>query len=426
MLKEFFSNKKARMYTILIGGVILIIGLLSLIAACTSDANRLVYKIKEDGTYEVKDIKNIYRGGIFLEKKLVIPNEYKGIKVTSIKRIESEYLHEIVISEGIESIDAGAFGGMKLLEKVTIPASVKLIGDNAFKSCDELDNVVIPSGIKSINKSVFYKCYNLKNIEIPSSVNTISESAFEGCISLSKIVLSSNITNVNDYAFKDCTALKEVECDFSAIEFGSDVFGNTLYQKDICEKNNGFFLINNVLYGYITTNSYTVTIPDNCIKINSGTFNELKKDTSNDVERDVEFIIPASVKEIEEKAFNNCSSIKKIVFKGDCLFSSASFYLCNSMKQFYFDFSRSELNETTLANISKMKGSKVFIEDEKYQTYVYLTREDLNNKVETLMLFDTEQVAAYKIVGENEKNYFDQDKYQFYKLVDGKKEYLVI
>ena len=90
--------------------------------------------------------------------------------------------------------------------KVEIPASVKNL-NNAFYNAQSLTEVILNEGLESINYGDFYYCINLKSIEIPGTVRFIDQSAFRQCSSLKKLVLKEGLqeikTSAFQYAFSD-------------------------------------------------------------------------------------------------------------------------------------------------------------------------------------------------------------------------------
>ena len=63
----------------------------------------------------------------------------------------STQLKEVIIPEGITTIEANAFEGCFSLESVTLPSSIKHIGPNAFAGCKELKEVILPDSITDID-----------------------------------------------------------------------------------------------------------------------------------------------------------------------------------------------------------------------------------------------------------------------------------
>lgn len=406
MFKKFFADKKRRLYTIVISAAVLVLAIIVIIIATASDAQRLVYTKNQDGTYTVSDVKNIYRGGIFLRDKLTIPSTHKGAEVTSIKRIESEYIKEIEISEGILVIEPSAFSGMKSLEKVTIPQSVVSIGDKAFSTCDVLKEVSLPNGITSIGKAVFSKCFELKDFVIPESVKSIGEKAFEECRSLEEIRIGSNIKTIGNNAFYDCTNLERVEIDFSAVELGIQVFSNTKFAEKNSDSN-GFFIVDGVLYGAVRQET-EMFIPEGVKVIAKGAFYDNNKT--------VKFYLPSSLEKVEDYAFANSLKTKEVYFEGMCEVSSLAFDQVSSLIIVSFE---ANLND----EIVEMFASKPKVNLlSRHMVAVFLTKEDYNNRIFTLLEFDYEALAGYMLDGDK-KLYFDKAKYSFYEIIDGKKVY---
>ena len=94
------------------------------------------------------------------------------------------------------------------LKSVTITGGNILYG--AFRNCSQITDIVLPEGITTIEDLAFAGCYSLKNIKIPSSVRNIGMAAFEDCTSLESIEIPVLVTHIEKRAFKGCTKLKNV------------------------------------------------------------------------------------------------------------------------------------------------------------------------------------------------------------------------
>ena len=116
----------------------------------------------------------------------------------------------IVISDNMTSIGAGAFCGCERLTSVTIPDSVTSIGDRAFCGCERLTSVTIPDSVISIGNEAFYGCESLTSVTIPNSVTSIGDWAFSGCKSLTSITISDSVTSIGNEAFNGCESLTTV------------------------------------------------------------------------------------------------------------------------------------------------------------------------------------------------------------------------
>ena len=134
-------------------------------------------------------------------KKIVVPEEIDGVKVTTIG-----YMKQIM---------SNAHGGIAFadpyVEKIVLPNTIVKIGQDAFAGCSNLKSVNIPDSVTSIGAHAFYNCNSLKSIEIPDSVTTdIEEKTFLGCSSLENIRLPNTIRKFGYYAFSGCKSLKKI------------------------------------------------------------------------------------------------------------------------------------------------------------------------------------------------------------------------
>ena len=96
-------------------------------------------------------------------------------------------LTNVIIQDGVTSIEFSAFDGCKKLESVIVPNSVKTIGNDAFRGCVSLKTFAFPKGITLIKYGMFDSCTSLERVVIPDSVTSIGSSAFENCNKLSDV-----------------------------------------------------------------------------------------------------------------------------------------------------------------------------------------------------------------------------------------------
>ena len=82
----------------------------------------------------------------------IVKEEHVSTNDDSIsKGIFDELVKEVIIPEGITSIEQNAFEGCISLESITLPSSIKYIGPNAFADCKDLKEVVLPDSISDID-----------------------------------------------------------------------------------------------------------------------------------------------------------------------------------------------------------------------------------------------------------------------------------
>ncbi len=150
---------------------------------------------------------------------VVIPAEIGGEAITKIGTDAfngNETLGAVVVPEGVEVLERGAFANCRNLKDVTLPHSLRTI-KSAFGSSG-IEKIVIPEGVETLNGS-FFGCVELKDVTLPNSLREIGAQTFQGCEALEKVVVPEGVTTIGNSAFAtiDTTypihinALKEVE-----------------------------------------------------------------------------------------------------------------------------------------------------------------------------------------------------------------------
>lgn len=298
---------------------------------------------------------------------LVLPSvDDRGNKYTGIERFYEQemFLKEIILPDGLLSIEEGAFYGVNA-EKVVIPESVEYIGDSAFAEAASLKTVDISMKVDFDVESVFRGCDNLEyeqydnayylgkyfmglkssdvttvtikpgceelpdealknsavaNVTLPDSMKIIGKYAFAGT-KITEIALPESVTDIYEGAFADCVLLDTV------------VFPEnyTIAQKKMFSGCTSLSSINVALSGIGTyafegcTSLVEISISDSCSWIQEGAF---KGCTS------LEDISLEGITWIEEYAFYGCTSLKEVNLDEIRYILEYAFYGCSSLTKF--------------------------------------------------------------------------------------------
>ena len=138
-------------------------------------------------------------------------------------------LEEVVIGDGVTTIESYAFTDCTDLKSVVLGKKVERIDDCAFYACESLAEITIPDSVTSIGASAFWRCHGLKSvafgensklekiedrafelceslgaIEIPNSATLIGYNAFSRCKNLENVIIGKGVTKIGGYAFYEC------------------------------------------------------------------------------------------------------------------------------------------------------------------------------------------------------------------------------
>lgn len=253
---------------------------------------------------------------------LVIPNGIASINAFSFNNCGS--LTSVTIPDGVTSIGVCAFDDCEGLKRVMIPGSVTSIGRMAFCWCRSLTDVTISEGVTMIGGAAFAHCNNLTSIVIPDSVKSMGEEAFEECNSLASVTLSKGLTEIAHHAFTE-TGLTSVIIPEGVTEIGWEAFGfchgltnvtlpTSLKKLDASafvsctslksvKLNDGLTNIGNCAFHYCSGLG-SIIIPSSVTKVENYAFGGCRGLTK----------VTVGNAEIEEKAFEDCSSLESVVF----------------------------------------------------------------------------------------------------------------
>ncbi|MBP2691350.1 MAG: leucine-rich repeat protein [Muribaculaceae bacterium] len=206
--------------------------------------------------------------------------------------------------------------------------TVTEIGFAAFYKCRGLTSVIIPDSVKRIGKKAFCDCSGLTSITIPDLVTTIGDYAFSGCTGLTSLTIGNSVKTIGESAFEDCWDLTSVIIPNSVTSIGDDAFTNCVGLIKSAYPNNLSNPFNSgVAISYPTKNAI---IEDGVI---------FSSDKSviyfAPISLVGEYTIPASVKEIGERAFNLCSGLTSVTIPNSVeSIGKYAFSGCSSLKEF--------------------------------------------------------------------------------------------
>ena len=230
------------------------------------------YTLLEDGTgYSIHEGK----ANTFKMEKIVIPAYYRGLPVKCIE--EGGFsIYEKIESGGLimESLIPLPYRGAYLNEVTTelvLPDTLEEIGQYACAGLSKVESVVIPDSVTKLDDKAFYGCVNLKTVKLPAGLKEIPYGCFEAC-GLTELSLPEGLEKIGGRAFSVKNPI------FSS---GSE----------------------SVKQSYIEPNTIIIEIPPSQ---NLPYIEQYYTDV----------VIPASVKEIGEKAFRGCRRLKNITLEG--------------------------------------------------------------------------------------------------------------
>ncbi len=305
----------------------------------------------------------------------------------------SEY-REIVIPDKkgdypVEEIDASAFAGQIILQKVVVGKNIRKIGEGAFGGCTNLQEIELPfigetynavgqnrvfahifgashtgEGNTQITAKIssytdengdpliegedvsFYLPTSLKTVKINGvvsidnkdvQIDNVPQNAFYGVTTLENIVLADTISEINTYAFYGCTNIKSI--DLSNITTIYDyAFSNCTSLKDLVFGEDPKL---ETIYDYVFTN---------CSSLGKSV---ILSDEQSQLK------LPSSLKNLGAGAFSGCVSLKQVDLSGSqvILLKTKLFDSCTSLKKVIVK------NGTTaqtfaLSNCSELKNSE--------------------------------------------------------------------
>lgn len=168
---------------------------------------------------------------------------------------------DLVIPDGVETLNADNLRNCYSITSVTIPQSVKSVEGRVFEGCSNLTNIKgkfasvdnkclvidgvlnsfarngiqeynIPDDVSKIPFGPFYES-NLTKVTF-NNVREIEGSAFYNSKNLTEIIITESVENIGYNAFRNCTNLKNIYCERTTPpSIGGSVFRNNASGRKI-------------------------------------------------------------------------------------------------------------------------------------------------------------------------------------------------
>ena len=242
------------------------------------------------------------------------------------------------IPQGIITICASAFNNSKL-SSIILPASLKHIGNSAFNGCENLTELIIPNTVDSIENYALEECRSLRKLVIPASVKEIGRGLVAGCYNLGVIDVPADFftrcmdsydyelaylereyfpeyTHKLDSITLNSLAMTEVDFELIKLSYKTISYLNLSGITNTALQEEAFFNWFNLKH---------LMLPDNLQYIDYMAAAECI--------RLEDIIIPASITEIDARAFENCRSLATVTFAGNHVqtIGDWAFYNCHEL-----------------------------------------------------------------------------------------------
>lgn len=285
-IRKPMSKKMKIILSCVISAVLLTGAIIGLVLGLTKNRSVFYYlKLEQEVGSETYTIKSASKK---LKGKVVIPETYKGKKITKIddKAFYKSNITSIILPDSITSFGVSAFAYSQKLEKVKTPANLEVIGQSCFVKCEKLKSFEVSEATKDIGSSAFNSCESISSIVLKNNVENIQRGAFRNCKSLTTITIPASVTNIGGPLFTYCNNLVEIKVEE----------GNTAYSSF-----NGSNCLVDLFNNNLISGCKTSVIPDGVKSIGESSFEGVVGLTS------INF--PASVETIKNSAFYGCSGL---------------------------------------------------------------------------------------------------------------------
>lgn len=256
-------------------------------------------------------------------------------------------IEEIILPDGVEKLEAGAFSECRKAKVIYVPSSVSYFGTDmaVFEKLDSLEKLTWnTNAVPKVN--FYYAQEGGYELVIGDAVTEIKGSIFNRT-PVRKLILGKNVTEIGDSAFYDCNALEEVITNDALRVIGTSAFENTAINQ--IDLKNVSIIKPRAFYNcsYLTSANL-----DSVIKIGANAFNNTA----------LERVYAPNARIIEASAFSECSSLTSVHLKKAEFIGSYAFDNCISLISVTLSPVINTIERYAFDNCSNAENVKVYTE----------------------------------------------------------------
>ena len=257
-----------------------------------------------------------------LSPSVTVPSYWNGHNITTISHnaFKDSSLIDLTISDGITTVQDGAFSNCTNLVSVSLPDTITCMGEDVvssgfdgsvyygsligvFSNCISLKTIRIPRRLSYVAINCFASCRELRSVELNTGLKRIGNNAFSSCLSLESIDLTDSVVAIGKEAFMDCRALENISIPNQVTSISVSAFENC-YSLSRVSLPNGLATIGNAAFRECHSLT-SVNIPKNVKTIKNGAFISCLSLKT--------IIIPKETKTMGKSVFDNCPSLTILV-----------------------------------------------------------------------------------------------------------------
>lgn len=160
-------------------------------------------KMNDDDWAKIAMMTNLFSLDLSETDATMIPAQQfkKDYSSYNVNESKCEFLHEVILPNGLESIGSSAFKN-SYVNSLAFPSTLNSVGDYAFQS-SLITEAILPDSMTSIGESAFSSCKYLTTVNYPKNLTYVPQCCFQYCYNLNTFTLPYGLEEIEDWAFSN-------------------------------------------------------------------------------------------------------------------------------------------------------------------------------------------------------------------------------